>query len=133
MKNFITRATFICFMGCIGFASTGVAGPNTKISVLFQDFPKGTKCSATGTKGKVILKRKRGHPKVDIKGYADIGTLFCHLPDGRQIVTDVNKRLQPDAKTVGITLYPDGRAYLTSNTARGLISEQMSNAIQHSR
>jgi hypothetical protein len=107
-----------------------IAGPKTKISVLFQDFPNGTQCNASGAQGKVKLGKKRGHPKVDIKGYAEIGTIFCNLPDGRQIITDINKHIRVDARVVGVTLYPNGQAYLTSSTASGLVSEQMANMIR---
>jgi hypothetical protein len=111
-------------------ASPATAGAKTKISVLFQDFPKGTQCGASGTTGKVKLKKKRGHPIVDIKGYAEIGTIFCDLPDGRRIVTDINKKLKKDARVVGVTIYPSGDAYLTSSTESGLFSEQMTGRLK---
>lgn len=123
----------ICFLLGLIFSVTvtpGFAGPKTKISVLFQDFPKGTKCSASGAQGKVKLGKQRGHPTVDIKGYGEIGTIFCNLPDGRQIISDVNKHIRSDARVVGVTVYPNGMAYLTSSTSAGLISAQMPNMIR---
>lgn len=117
-------------LGLLIASQPALAGPKTKLSVLFQDFPSGTKCSATGTKGKVTLNKKRGHPRVKIKGYPEIGTIFCNLPDGRQIITDINKHLRADAKVVGVTIYPNGMAYLTTSASGGLFSEQMSNMIR---
>ncbi len=124
IDNF-AKATAIAVLILSATVSTVSAGPKTKISVLFQDFPKGTKCSASGVKGRVILKKKRGHPKVDIKGFAEIGTIFCDLLDGRRVVTDINKKIRKDARVVGVTIYQNGKAYLTSSTDAGLISEEM--------
>ena len=115
-------------------AGPALAGPNTKVSVLFQDFPVGTTCGVAGGQGRIEGSLKQGrHPNVDQIGWGETGTFACNLPDGGQIVTDVNKRIPADSRTVGITVYPDGMAYVTASTPRGLLSMQFPGTITRTR
>ncbi|MEP3786612.1 hypothetical protein [Ascidiaceihabitans sp.] len=127
MSHSTTSVTVLALTLC---AAPAFAGPKTKVSVLFQDFPKGTVCGAEGTRVAPKLSKKRGHPKVDVKKYGDIGTFFCVLPDGRRVVTDVNKRLPEGSKSAGVTVYPNGQTYLTVNAAAGLVQLQFENTLK---
>jgi hypothetical protein len=133
MKTLSQAIALACMSACVLTASMSSvhAGPRTTNSVLFKDFQKETKCNASDTKGKVSLKKKRGHPKVEIKGYPDVCTLYCNLPDGRTVISDINKKVRKDARVVGVTVYPDGRAFVTSSTeASGLVSEEFTKMIR---
>jgi len=125
MKLFIASSILLLSLT----AQTAIAGPNTKVSILWQDFPKGTKCSAQNIKGELKHKKKRGHPKVDVTGFGEVGTFFCVLPDGRTVTTDVNKRLPNGTRVAGITIYPDGRTYLTASTSGDLVNQEFKNTI----
>ncbi len=132
--KFSSKIMTIACISMISFAANGLpaeAGAKTKLSVMFKDFPKGTACNATGTQGKVNLKKKKGHPLVNIKGYPEVGTIFCDLPDGRKIVSGINKKIRDDARVVGVTVYPNGKAYVTSSTEdSGLIREEFNKMIR---
>ncbi|MFT6606777.1 MAG: hypothetical protein ACJA2X_001980 [Halocynthiibacter sp.] len=120
---------FVAMAALLPFSNAANAGPKTKVSVLWQDFPKGTNCAAEGIQGALKVGKKRGHPKVDVVGYGEIGTFFCILPDGRKIVTDINTRLPIGTKVAGITVYPDGRTFLTASSSAGLVSQQFANTL----
>ncbi|MYM54519.1 hypothetical protein [Thalassovita mangrovi] len=126
MRNLlISTAVFACL------AAPVAAGPKTKVSILFQNFPQGTVCGVSGAAGNVKLGKKKGHPKVDVKGYGEVGTYYCNLPDGRQIVTDVNARIPQNTRSAGVTVYPDGQAYVTVSTSDGqLLQLQFSNTVR---
>ena len=113
--------------------SAAAADQNTKVSVLFQDFPAGTSCGVAGGSGRIEGSVKGGHPKIDQVGYGETGTFACNLPDGGQVVTDVNKRIPADSRVVGVTVYPDGRTYVTASTRSGLINLEFANTLTRTR
>ena len=119
-------------LGLAALVATPVfAGPKTKVLILFKDFPMGTQCSVDGAVGKVKLGTRKGSPTVQVKGNGEVGTYFCVLPDGRRIVTDVNMRLIETSKSVGVTVYPDGRAFATISTTDGqLLSQEFSGTVK---
>ena len=112
------------------FATGAVAGPKTKVSVLFQDFPEGTECGVTGGKGKISLQMRRGSPKITQKGFGETGEFFCKLPDGAVVRTDVNQQTPTDAKRASVTIYPDGRAYMTTSQGGSLVQFQFTDALR---
>jgi len=116
-------SVILCAGALFVAASVAEAGPKTKVSVLWQDFPHGTRCAAEGVKGTLKIGQKQGHPKVDVRGFGEVSTFLCVLPDGRKIVTDITRRLPPGTKTAGITIYPYGRTFLTASAAAGLVSQ----------
>ena len=118
---------FLSTLFVVFSTSSALSGPKTKVSVQWKDFPKGTECSAEGIHGSLKIKRKRGHPVVEVKGYGEIGTFFCVLPDGRKIISDINKRLPEGTRVAGTTVYPNGRTFLTASTAAGLMSQEFHN------
>lgn len=128
--NFLGIVTALC---CLAVSSAAFAGSKTKVSVLWQDFPSGTKCSASDVQGKLKTKKKRGHPVVEVRGFGEIGTYFCVLPDGRYVITDVNTRLPQGTRYAGITVYPDGRTFVTASTTAGLVSQQFANTLSFAK
>ena len=111
-----------------------LADASTKVSVLFQDFPAGTTCGVAGGQGRVASTLKQGrHPKVDQTGFGETGTYACNLPDGGQVVTEVNKRLPEGSRVVGVTVYPDGATYVTASTRGGLVTLEFANTLIRTR
>jgi len=125
MKPFVSFAIATLLFS----AGIAMAGPKTDISVMFQNFPMGTACSAQNVQGKVIRTMTRGQPKVDIYGYGEIGTIFCRLPDGWAFITDINKRLPNGTRVAGVTVYPDGQTLLTASTTVGLVKQRFMNTL----
>ncbi len=132
-KGIIVKLTIIAGACLALICSTAHADQNTKVSVLFQDFPAGTSCGVAGGSGKIAVSTKQGHPKVAQNGYGETGTFACNLPDGGQVVTDVNKRIPVDSRVVGVTVYPNGQTYITASTRSGLVNLEFANTLTRTR
>lgn len=118
------RAVFAAMAAVFAMAGSVDAGPKTKVTIIFADFPKGTVCNVDGAVGQVRIDKKKRQPRIRVKGHGEVGTYFCQLPDGRKVKTDVNTRLPELASSSGITVYPDGSAYVTTATTDGHLLQQ---------
>lgn len=107
-------------------AGWGQEPPASKetVRVKFQGFPKGMTCSAYGTRGKVFVgKTFFGDPFVKIRGYGAVGVIFCNLPDGRRIETQIHKEILSVPRIYGaeITVNIKGRATALVSSTRGML------------
>ncbi len=105
-------------------ASVCVAAPKVetpglkkpKISMLFE-FEKGTVCRVSTSQGTIVQNRipgSIGFPQADRKAPAS-----CTLPSGKVVKVTAHHHVPENNRVAGITVYPDGSAYITSSTTDG--------------
>lgn len=82
-----------------------------------RGFPDGTVCNATNVRGKVKAGKQFGRPFVKVIGYAGTADIACLLPDGKRLVTNLNKTMLANPNYYGAEMHVN-----TRGNAKGLIS-----------
>ncbi len=111
-------------------SATAQANVKTKLMVRFEGFPRGMTCDVRDSFVPVIHSMRDGAPRVLLTSFPSVGEIFCVMPGGQRIVSDVNQRLRRGARAVGVTVFPDGRAVMTTSVIGGLIRDDLTNAIE---
>lgn len=93
----------------------------------FADFPKGTKCSASGAAGTVKVREKRNEIEVKIKGSAKGAKFFCTLPDGRTARAILPK--VPEGARANLQTWSDGTGKLIMSVDGNLVLQDVPKAI----
>lgn len=118
MKNAFILAMLSALAAC-GSSFPKVETPGLqepKISMLFQ-FPEGSACQVRTSRGVVEQASIPGaidFPQADRNGRAS-----CTLPNGQTVQVTAHNLVPDNNRVAGITVYPDGRAFITSSTEDG--------------
>ena len=87
-----------------------------RISLLFE-FPEGSTCQVSTSAG--VLKNTNIPGKIDFSQRDRNAPASCTLPSGQTVRVTAHNFVPEENVVAGITVYPDGRAFITSSTSGG--------------
>lgn len=106
-------------LAACGTSYPGVQTPDLekpKISMLFN-FPEGSNCRVNTSQGALVIREIPG--KIDFPQSDRLAPASCDLPSGQRVNVTAHNFVPANNSVAGITVYPDGSAYITSSTTDG--------------
>ncbi len=109
-------------------ASLPAQNDGGKISVLFQDFRAGMRCTVKTPEGLLVADTMPG--KIDYSGKYRDANVACSHPDGALYAIDVDGSLPGSFRVAGITVRPNGTLVATVSTGSELLNISTPDAVR---
>ena len=90
--------------------------PKQSIALLLK-FPEGSECRMNTSQGVLVQASIPG--KFEFPNADRMAPVSCKFPDGTTYGVTAHNFVPENSKSAGITVYPDGSAYITSSTTDG--------------
>lgn len=99
-----------------------------KISVRFEDFQDGTRCTVLTPKGSLTIDQIPG--TIEYPALYRASPITCRIPTGPAYAIDVESSLPADFRVAGFTAYLDGRLFGTLTTGDDVLQVQKSDGVR---